>query len=653
MQRVLTMVLVVFSGIAGWSQVQPAAEHPLEGLKTSEYWTVYEVLRAARRVDADTYYASVLLHAPPKDTVLAWKVGQPIPREADVILFRKGIATEVRVDIAGRKVVRTREVKGVHAPVMSHEFREMAELVKSDPRVRAALAKRGITDLTTVDCSLTPFGYFAVPELATRRVMAGGCSDSHGSYLGWGHTIEGLTFMVDPVEKKVLKVTDREVVPVPREPVNFQELPELALPGTKPLIVTQPQGPGFQLAGNEVKWQNWRFRYRLDTRVGAVINQVGFQDGEKLRPVMYEGAMSELFVPYMDSADGWATRVFIDAGEFYHPGLLKPLQKGADCPEYATFFDGVTANERGIPVLHKNLACLYETVGAGPAWRHYEKGIASGRPSRTLILRSAAVIGNYDYLLDWRFEQDGTVKIAVGATGIIETKSVTAKRAGSGHAMAGAADEFGRFVADHTIGVNHDHFFSFRLDLDVDGRNNSFMAHQMKKRLLPPETNRKSIWVVEPMMANKEQDAMMDIRLDRPSMWVIENPNVKGPLGYPTGYEIMPGANAASLLDPEDGAQKVGAFSAHQLWITPYKPDELYASGLYPTGSTGDDGLAAWTKANRSIANTDIVAWYTLGFHHMPRPEDWPVMPVMWHQVEIRPFGFFPRNPVLTLPGQP
>jgi primary-amine oxidase len=63
--------------------------------------------------------------------------------------------------------------------------------------------------------------------------------------------------------------------------------------------------------------------------------------------------------------------------------------------------------------------------------------------------------------------------------------------------------------------------------------------------------------------------------------------------------------------------------------------------------------LAIWTKANRPIENIDIVAWYTLGFHHAPRAEDWPVMPVMWHEFILRPFDFFPRNPMLDLPATP
>jgi primary-amine oxidase len=643
--------------LSATAQTQPA-QHPLEALTTQEYWVVYDVLRGTGKMDADTFTASVLLHEPAKDLVLAWKRGDPIPREADAILLRKGQVSEARVNISTHALESWKEVKDAQAPVIDSEFRELGELAKNDPRVREALSKRGITDLTTVECLPLPFGYFAVPELEGHRIMYGGCSDLHASYLSWGRVIEGLNIEVDAAEKKVLKVVDDGPVPVPAGPINFEDAPAIARADTTPITVTQPLGPSFQLSGGEVSWQNWHFRFRLDPRVGPVLNLVRFDDGGKLRSVMYEGSVSELFVPYMDPAEGWATRVFLDAGEFYHGGVLRPLRAGTDCPSNASYFDALVPSERGIPMRRAQQACLFELSNGNPAWRHFEKGEVWGRPSRTLVLRAAATIGNYDYILDWRFEQDGSIHVAVGATGIIETKAVVEKKSSGEHAMAEAGskpapDAYGHFVAENTIGVNHDHFFSFRLDLDVDGQNNTFVAHRLKQKQLPASTHRKSIWVMEPAPARTERDAMMDIHLDRPAMWIIANPNVRGPLGYATGYEIMPGETAASLLDPDDGPQRVGAFSTHQLWVTPYRADELYAAGVYPTASKGGDGLAHWTAKNRAIENTDIVAWYTLGFHHMPRAEDWPVMPVMWHEFVIRPFDFFSQNPVLTLPNAP
>ena len=141
-------------------------------------------------------------------------------------------------------------------------------------------------------------------------------------------------------------------------------------------------------------------------------------------------------------------------------------------------------------------------------------------------------------------------------------------------------EKYGHLVAKNVLGVNHDHFFSYRLDLDVDGQNNSFMIHRLVQKKLPEGSPRKSIWVADASIAKTERDAMMDIHLDKPSMWIFINPNVKGPIGHPTGYEIMPGVTAASLMDPEDGVQKAGGFSNHQLWVTPYRPDERWARTL-------------------------------------------------------------------------
>ena len=650
--------LALFCGIvfaAGLPAQSTPPSHPLDAMKTQEYWTVYDVLRDSGKVPPETVTHSVLLHEPPKDKVLAWKPGDPIFREAEVILLHKGVTIEALVDITGHKLEAWRERTDVQAPVVMAEFHELGEAIKKDPRVIEALQKRGISDLTTVECFGEPFGYFALPELAGHRIMFGSCVDYHGVYTDWSRGIEGLVVEIDATDKKILKIMDDGPVPVSRAAVNYQDLEAAALPGTTPISVSQPLGPSFQVKGGQVSWQNWRFRFRLDPRIGAIINLAGIEDGDRFRSVLYEGSLSELYVPYMDPANGWATRVFIDAGEFYPiGGVLKPLRPEVDCPGNAVYIDGLAPDDHGFPVLHSKMACLFESYSGDLAWRHFEENETSGSAARVLVLRTAAVIGNYDYVLDWRFDRDGSLRVAVGATGIIETKSVKAKDATGtgGHGMAGAPDEFGHFVAENTVGVNHDHFLSYRLDLDVDGVNNSFVAMRLVKRELPNPA-RKSIWVAEPCTAKTEKDAMLDIQLDHPAMWHFINPNVKGPLGYPTGYELMPGATAASLLDADDGPQKVGAFSTHQLWVTPYKADERFAAGVYPIGSKGDDGLAVWTKANRPIENTDIVAWYTLGFHHIPRAEDWPVMPVMWHDFVLRPFDFFPQSPVITLPPGP
>jgi primary-amine oxidase len=86
------------------------------------------------------------------------------------------------------------------------------------------------------------------------------------------------------------------------------------------------------------------------------------------------------------------------------------------------------------------------------------------------------------------------------------------------------------------------------------------------------------------------------------------------------------------------------------LWVTPFAAGERFPAGEYPNQHPGGAGLPEWTRADRPIENTDIVLWYTLGSHHIPRPEDWPVMPVERVSLTLRPFGFFDANPALDVP---
>ena len=108
-----------------------------------------------------------------------------------------------------------------------------------------------------------------------------------------------------------------------------------------------------------------------------------------------------------------------------------------------------------------------------------------------------------------------------------------------------------------------------------------------------------------------------------------------------------------TLLSEDDWPRQRAGFIDHHLWITPYQPDEQYAAGMYPTLSRPGEGLPAFTAKYRSIEQTDIVAWVTMGMYHVVRAEDWPVMPVAWHYFELRPFDFFDRNPALDLPMKP
>jgi primary-amine oxidase len=137
-----------------------------------------------------------------------------------------------------------------------------------------------------------------------------------------------------------------------------------------------------------------------------------------------------------------------------------------------------------------------------------------------------------------------------------------------------------------------------------------------------------------------------------PEIWRVENRNTRTPLGYSPSFEIASGHSATSLLWSDDWAQRRAAFSASPLWVTAYNPHELYAAGEYPNQSSTVGGLPRFVNGE-SISGKDVVVWYTMGFHHVTRPEDWPVLPTVRHSVTLRPHRFFTQNPALNVRREP
>jgi len=623
------------------------AKHPLDGLTASEYWSAYEVLQASGKVDQKTRYPRIQLKEPPKEEVLAWKLGQPMRREAFMVVKQGAQAFEAVVDVNGKRLISWTEVKGVEPNFINEEQGEMDGLVKENAELQAALKRRGITDLGTVGCAGYD-GYFGTPEEQAHRLFRVLCFKQYGPLEDWNLPIEGLTILWDRNEKKVLRVMDTGIVPLAQPPANY----DLASVGPlraplPPMKVEQPMGPGFRLDGQSVSWEKWNFHFRIDRRIGLVVTNVSYQDAGRARSILYEGSLSEIFLPYMDASESWSWATFFDPGES-EGGFSSSLETSEDCPENAVYFDQVYANPKGMPRIKPRAACLFEQPAGSMAWRHDGASAVQSRKMRELVLRAIGTFGNYDYVFDWIFQQNGMIRVRVGATGIDVAKAVKSRTAAED--ANGEASRYGRFIAENTVGLNHDHFFSFRLDFDVDGTANSFVREKLQVKRLPAGSLLKSVWVAEPETAEREEQAKVRMSLEQSETWRVINPNVKNAMGYPVGYQIVSGENAMSLLPPEDYPQRRAGFTDYQLWVTPYRENERYAAGDYPLYSRGGDGLPAWTKANRAIENTDIVLWYTMGFHHVPHAEDWPVMPAIWHEFELHPCNFFSRNPALDLP---
>src|SRR5262249_23614289 len=132
--------------------------------------------------------------------------------------------------------------------------------------------------------------------------------------------------------------------------------------------------------------------------------------------------------------------------------------------------------------------------------------------------------------------------------------------------------------------------------------------------------------------------------------WRIVNPRSLNRLGRPVGYRLMPGENVPPFADPDASVSRRAGFMTRHLWVTRYHPAERYAAGDYPGHPAGGAGLPGYAAADGSLENTELVVWYTFGAHHVARPEDWPVMPVVSLGFMLKPDGFFDRSPALDVP---
>jgi primary-amine oxidase len=618
---------------------RPAAPHPLDPLSADEIRSAVAALRAAGDIDAETRFPLIDLDEPEKAKVLAWRPGEPFARRAFIVARRGRRVYEGVVDLASRDVLRWQAIPDVQPSILEDEWMAARRITTTDPTWQAAMRKRGYTRFDQLYCAPFSAGYFADPAEAGRRLVKVACFDtSEPGNNVWSRPIEGLFAIVDLDEGRVIGIVDSGVVPVSRDPAAFA--------GTEAAASVPATSRDFALAGNEVRWKNWSFHFRMDRRVGPILSLVRYDDRGRERLVMYRGSISEMFVPYMDPDRGWSFRTYLDVGEYGFGLLSSPLTPGVDCPASAQFIDAVLPDETGEPEHVASRLCLFERDTTGPLWRHAEivNGSYAGSPAKELVLRTIPAVGNYDYVIDWVLTEAGAIRIDVGATGIVEVKGVAARSLAD--PSAAQATAYGTLVAPGLTAVNHDHFLSFRLDMDVDGQDNMLVRRQLVPERLNTGDGRRSLWRVVDEDVRVE-GALSGAMHSADEEWRIVNPNLTNGLGQHPGFELHAEHSATSLLAPDDFPQRRAGFSAAPLWVTAYDPAELYAAGPYPNQSRGGDGLPAYAARRRPVANADIVLWCTMGFHHVPRPEDWPVMPTMWHSLSLLPDGFFDRNPAL------
>jgi primary-amine oxidase len=633
------------------------ARHPLDPLSPEEIEAASGILRAAKGLAGTARFVYITLAEPDKPTVLGFRRGDAIERRAFVVLRERAErrSYEAIVSITGGVVETWRELPGVQPAIMFEEFLASEDAVRKDPRWQEAMRRRGVTDFDNVMIDPWSAGYNGPREAPDQGrlvrpltfVRRGSPDDN-----GYAAPVEGLVVTFDLDRMEVVDVEDHGVVPLPprlgnytlegiADPNNTPYFPNGPRADLKPVEITQPQGTSFEVDGQEVHWQKWRFRIGFTPREGLVLHTIGYEDDGVLRPIIYRASLTEMFIPYGDPAPTHHRKNVFDMGEYGVGMLSNSLELGCDCLGEIRYFDAHVNDNDGRPMEIKNAICMHEE-DFGLLWKHtdFRTMKAEVRRSRRLVVSTIATVGNYEYGYFWYFYQDGTIQYEVKLSGVASVGAVA----------PGEKPKYGTLLAPGLYGPNHQHFFCVRLDMMVDGDGNS--VYECNSEAVPPgpDNPHGNAWVVRSTLLARESEAQRVIDPLRGRYWKIANPSKANAVGDPVAYKLQPGDNVLPFYQPDAYALQRAQFITKHLWVTPYDAAESFPAGDYPNQHPGGAGLPAYTAADRPVENTDVVVWYVFGVHHVVRPEDWPVMPAGYIGFHLKPVGFFDGNPGLDVP---
>jgi primary-amine oxidase len=611
--------------------------HPLDPLSAGEIRQAAAILRRDHGVGERWRFASIELREPMKSH-------PPVdsPRAALVVCWdcESGEAFRAVVDFAADSG-SWEPLPGVQPNLTPDEWHECDEVLRRDPAIVEALAARGIADMTHVLIDVWGFRGFLVPERWAGRRL--GWTDfwfrASAGANPYANPVNGLHAIVDLNAMEVLEIEDAFTVErpagmgeyVPRFIRDLRVREDL-----KPLQITQPDGVSFALDGHALAWQNWTLRLGFNHREGLVLHTVAFGG----RSIAHRISLAEMVVPYRDPSPDHYRRTAYDIGEWGLGYMTQSLALGCDCLGEIRYLDAVLHDTRGEPYTIANAICVHEEDD-GVLWKHVDhvEG-AEVRRSRRLVVSFHVTVANYEYLVYWRFYQDGSIECHVRATGIMVV----------GHLPEGVEARYGTMVDQRTYAPFHQHFLIARLDMDVDGPANTVHMVESAPAGYSDDDPYGLGLVVRSEPLKTESEGKQDYAWETQRAWKVVNPSSLNRVGDPVAYKLVPGAALPHMLPDDSPVLRTAEALRHTLWVTPYAADERWPSGAFPNQSSDDAGLPAWTAANRSIEDTDVVLWYVFGIHHLTRMEDWPVMPVDTVSFWLKPFGFFDRNPALDLP---
>ena len=619
--------------------------HPLEPISAKEINTALEIFH--KTFDGtEVFFSSAGLLEPPKHIVKSVGIAPRIVKLLGVDNIPDG-GFVAEVDLTSKSASISRLPGDSQAPYSFAELGMAVMLTKQNEAWLAAIAKRGIPVSTEKDLKLIqidpwPAGGFVnskIPE-GHRAVKCIAFLKEDETDNGYARPVHGLIAHIDLTDRQVVDIEDHGVVPMPKESGRFDsQNPVSARSDLTDIEITQSNGPSFKVEGFKVSWQGYEFRVGMHPVNGLVLHQLELQG----RPILYRAALSDMVVPYGDQDPMHSWKHVLDASEYNMGQMVNSLKLGCDCLGEIYYFNIDQITWDGKVKTVENAICMHEE-DYGIQWKHHdtESNKSEVRRSRRLVVSSIFTVGNYDYGFYWYLYLDGTIQMEVKLTGIVGVSAIDKEKENTGQSP---------HISAELSSPVHQHVFCFRLDWDLDGGKNGLYENQIE--ILPTDRNNPHGTQFRSVsrQLTDEDSAKRNIAPEVSRHWQIVNPNSLNGLGKPVAYKLLPQASPNLFANPDSPVGRRAGFGRHHLWATPYVDDELFASGPYTVMHNGQKGLPDITKGNRDITDCDLVVWHTVSVTHVPRPEDWPVMPVEYCGFHLIPTGFFDKNPTLDLPS--
>ena len=606
----------------------------------------------------------ITLREPTKAEYQAFRAGKiPAPdRRAFAIVIERESqqVSELVVNLKTKKVEIYKHVKDVMPTLTLEDLDIMERVARQDPRVARACEEIGITDMSKVYFDAWAIG---IDERwgFERRLQQGlayyRASEFDNQY---AHPLD-FNVIVDTETEEVLSV-DVRLVNGERTPIPLQEhnyLPEFIGDGyihdrLKPIDIIQPQGVSFKVRGNELTWANYKMHIGFNYREGIVISDVRTHDmyENRERTLFNRISVVEMVVPYGCPEGPHHKKHAFDVGEYGTGLMTNSLKLGCDCKGVIHYMDGVVSTAKGEAAVIKNAICIHEEDN-GLLYKHtdYRDGTVISARDRKLIISQIITAANYEYGFYHIFSLDGTYKLEMKLTGMLNTYSL--------HSSEEAAP-YGTQVAPQVTAHNHQHIFSLRIDPEIDGPNNTVVqsdAVSADHAVGSPENPYGNAFLCKKTPLRTSLEGAADYCYETQRSWDIINPNRINPMAKkPVGYKIINNNCPPLLAKPGSTVYKRAGFARKPLWVTPYKDYELFPAGDYVCQSQGEEGhphnstIVDWAKRNENIENTDIVCYLQFGLTHFPRTEDFPVMPAEPVSIMLRASNFSVKNPGLWVP---